>query len=235
LFKFLASLFLLLIALPAFSEVPAINKDRAVYIGGPISNGNILPLGVKLLEYVAKDKTKPVTIILNSPGGDVLTGFLFINYMERVKAQGVKINCYVQHMAASMAFQILLHCDKRYALANSLLLWHPARIYLLAEALTAERAKVLADELTVINQRIFRELVMGLAGLNPEEILRHFGLETLHFAADLQALTDGKFITVERSIPGLLEADGKTMPTNEVRLFDTFQEGRIYYIYQESK
>jgi ATP-dependent Clp protease protease subunit len=228
-FAFVASIIAYTAACAA--PIPPLDKSRAVYIYGPI-DGNVLPLGAKLLEYAKADKTKPVNIILNSPGGEVQTGFIFIDYMERVKAQGVEINCYVKRLAASMAFQILLRCNNRYALDNSLLLWHPAKVFMMG-ALTTEQANAISEDLSVINRRIIRELVENMTGASFENIIKHFRRETLHFATDVVALTNGEFITTAKSIPDLIEVDVGTIPTTAPSDRFVMKVGRIYYVYEE--
>lgn len=211
--------------------IPRIDKSRAVYINGPIAKGNLLPLGDKLLEYADQDRTKPVNIIINSPGGDITTGYLFINYLEQVKARGVKVHCYVKHLAASMAFQILIRCDKRYALENSLLLWHPAKVFMMG-SMTSEEAAAVAESLLVVNLRIVEDLVANMTGASRADVVKHFYRETLHFAADLDALTNGKFLTVGRAIPGLLDFAPGTVMTSSFEGRFVRQVGRIYYVYE---
>lgn len=182
----------------------AVNPARAVVVAGPIMQGNILPLGDHLLELSAKAPRTPVDIILDSPGGDVITGLLFVNQLEAVKARGTKVRCFVPTLAASMAFQILLHCDERYTLDFGLLLWHGVRIYGYDGALTTPVAFEVARQLNQLDQLIITDL-RRFTGLDDDTLSFHFVRETLHFGTDLAVLAP-QFIRSYAAIPGLLQA-----------------------------
>jgi len=214
-----------------FAEVPAIDPARAVYINGVIMDNNLQPLGVKLMEFAAKDSTKPVSVIINSPGGEVNSGYIFVDYMARVQSMGVKVNCYVKHIAASMAFQIFLYCDNRYIISSSLLLWHPARVSV-QPSLGQEEAAALAAGLAEMNARIFAVLLYRVTGISEENLLKHWVLGTLHTASDLNELTHGKFMTVVPAIPGLLEITPGSITTNTTPQFMQFRVSKIIYVYK---
>lgn len=63
-------------------------------------------------------------ILINSGGGKVDAGIGMLNLIEADKKKGTKIVCIVTHAAHSMAFNILTHCDKRYAFKKSFCLVH---------------------------------------------------------------------------------------------------------------
>lgn len=67
-------------------------------------------------------------IFIDSPGGDVVAGQSIINMIEIEKKAGVQMVCAVTGMAASMAFNILTHCDVRMATPKSRLLFHKVAI-----------------------------------------------------------------------------------------------------------
>lgn len=206
----------------------SVNASRAVVVEGVIGGGNLNSVGRKLLEYAAQSKD-PVDLIINSPGGDVLTGKLFISYMERLRNQGVAIRCFVPQMAASMAFSILTHCDERYALSNSFLLWHRVRASGM-ESMTGPQAHELARDLLLLDQEVIDELNATL-GMDEEEILYHFNRETLHTATQLAVIAP-EFIVVRPAIDGLLEVMlNKKVPRNEqpMRFF-----GKYVYIQRTS-
>lgn len=69
------------------------------------------------------DSEKPITVIINSPGGDVFSGFAIYDIMRAIKAPVITL---VTGFAASMGSIIMLGAKKgrRYATANSKILIH---------------------------------------------------------------------------------------------------------------
>lgn len=209
-------------------------SKRVAVINTVIMRGNILAQGDAMLK-MARESSDPIHLVVNSPGGDVITGFMFINQMEAVRSKGVRIKCYVPQIAASMAFQILLHCDERTALSKAFLLWHGVRIQMgggfmtQGATVTAGSARQLAADMELLDEVILRELDATL-GLSEEDVRYHFSVETLHVAENLHALTPS-FLKIADAIPGLLE-----LITTEAGAGDDgtggglFREGEIIYI-----
>lgn len=195
-----------LMSVSAMADVE-VSVDRAVVISGPIMGS--LENTAKQMWDMSKDKSRghePIDLILDSPGGSVVSGFAFINAMESIKAKGTPIRCFVKDMAASMAFSILLHCDERHALARSFLLWHRARVGGVGEPITAPLALKLAEDLQSADSLIHREVMSVLSrDMEPSEVTRHFEAQTLHIAANLGTLLP-HVLHVHDSIPGLYEA-----------------------------
>lgn len=231
---------LTLVATVLFTNVilaaPAVRPERAVHISGPIMQGNILKL-IGPMNALAKDGSGlPIDLIINSPGGEVITGYRFINMMEAVKATGTKIRCFVPEVAASMAFQILTRCDERYALSRSFLLWHRVRVVLggfMGTVVTAPVANSLARDLQAVDDLILSECRKALGkDMDDRDIVYHFEQETLHIGENLHKLAPS-FITTYPHIPGLLEAMGSPdVPKNNQE--DTkklLRPGTIVYQY----
>lgn len=74
--------------------------------------------------YIPGDRA----IYINSLGGELTAGQIIIDLMEAEKAQGVRLVCVVDEEATSMAFNILTHCDKRYAYRTTRFLVHKAAL-----------------------------------------------------------------------------------------------------------
>lgn len=185
---------------------PAIDPERTVIVSGVISGGNVTQLTPNLMRMAAQDVKKPIDIIISSPGGELVTGGLFVNVMEGLRGKGVTLRCYVPTVAASMAFQLLLHCDERYSLENSVFLWHGARVFLGDTPVTQEMAMQLSLDLEDTNSRILSDLEGTLGKfISADELERHFHLETLHTGAQLAERAPG-FVHVYKYIPGLVEA-----------------------------
>lgn len=217
---------------------PAPVKERTVVLNSVVSRGNILALA-DAMDKLASKSDDPVDFIVNSPGGDVITGFLFINRMDALRAKGVAIRCWVPEMAASMAFQILLHCDERYALSKSFLLWHRVRISLGGglfgggTVMTAPLARAMATDLQAFDDIITEELNQKL-GMPTADIAFHFENETLHVGSNLQRLAPD-FLKTYAVIPGLLELlEAQDVPRVDAGLGDIlgFRPGEIVYMFE---
>jgi ATP-dependent protease ClpP protease subunit len=210
-----------------------VNPDRAMVIEGPIAGGNLNHLGDLLLEM---DNSAPIDIVISSPGGSVVAGFIFVSKMKAAQAQGKSIRCFVPDVAASMAFQILVNCDERYVLNRSFLLWHRARVFFGGfnfAIVTAPIAKQLSVQLDILDQTIYDETAAALGA--PDEYVRyHFENETLHTGASLQKSAPN-FLSAHDSISGLLEAlkNDKLPRTAALSPFDMrslYRPGQIVYI-----
>lgn len=70
-----------------------------------------------------------IYMLINSPGGSVSAGNLIISAMNIAKLRGVTFVCLSTKYAHSMAFILMLHCDKRYALEGTRFLIHGVRYY----------------------------------------------------------------------------------------------------------
>lgn len=104
------------------------SKDTIIPVVGEVDNQLIGQAG--FIENLTNgDGTdKVVRIFINSPGGSVIAGNIFIQSMEVAKARGFRIKCAVSNIAASMAMHILTHCNERYVLKGGYLLFHEARV-----------------------------------------------------------------------------------------------------------
>jgi len=141
-------------------SIVSTDYERSIKISGPIQN--LEQEKDKLLEYSNKS-SEPVYIIIDSPGGSVLAGLRFIQIMDRAKAKGVEIRCIVEGMAASMAMHIFGNCSTRYAFETSLLLWHPAYVYVRGAPITTKEAERLKTQLILLTQLLEKRLRDALA------------------------------------------------------------------------
>jgi len=152
-------IFLLLTPTLSIAKTLTVNPESTIEIRGVV-DGKILEKADKLRALATK--FDEVTIVINSPGGSVMAGSIFISQMEAVKTQGVGIRCIVTGLAASMATHILAHCTTRYAFFYSYILWHPARVGGLFFSVTADEAEYHARMLRIdeapLNQYLFSQL-----------------------------------------------------------------------------
>lgn len=90
----------------------------------------------------------PRLIIINSYGGLVDEGNKIIEAIEREKLMGTEQVCVVTKEADSMAFNILSHCDRRYAVPKATFVVHKIRTWFLSPAPVTEKIlRQLADDL----------------------------------------------------------------------------------------
>jgi ATP-dependent protease ClpP protease subunit len=195
-------LFLAIMAVIEAKSAPASPKEIEITqrIDGEVGRSTMM-LADELMASSAGGSLKTVNLLINSPGGSVLAGSVYITAMEVAKARGVKFVCTVPLLAASMAFQILAYCDTRHALEGALFLWHPPRVVLGNQPVTPKDAQIIATELHVVSKRISQDLRKRMPMSN-KAFWYHYNTETLHSTKELQALSPG-YISIIPDIPGL--------------------------------
>lgn len=185
--KFYLSLCALLLSSSAFGSTFVANPDRTVYLRGPVAD-NALTIATNI-EKLSRAGSQPIDMIINSPGGSIITGLQIISAMEVAKQRGITIRCFVPMLAASMGFQVFAHCSERYVLEQSLLLWHPARIFVLFGAFTSGELLYQGRELKKIEAPLARYLIRVM-GVDTKFFNYHYRHETLWLARDLRKETD---------------------------------------------
>ena len=98
-------------------------KSRTVLLSSDVSPSSARRVIEQLLVLEADDPDKPITLVVNSPGGDVHSGFAIYDVIRFIRPE-VRIVC--SGLAASIATVVLLAADKknRLALPNCRLLLH---------------------------------------------------------------------------------------------------------------
>lgn len=223
----LVSFFALASTAPA---APAIPLDKVAVIDQPIFQNNLEPIS----QFISK-ADKEVHLIINSPGGSVGDGFSLLNRMDAAKKRGVKIHCYVPEIAASMAFQILLHCDTRYALPRAGLLWHRVSVQVRNASVNALVATDLVRELLSVDRLIIEDLKQNV-NAPVGVIVYHLNHETMHLAQDLNTLAPGFFEEIPPVIENLYEAMDSTKVVRQSSPMDFLKRlfgGGIFYISRE--
>jgi ATP-dependent protease ClpP protease subunit len=147
------------------SKVLHVDSSRTLSISGQIIDLNE---EYSQLASFANESKEPIYILIDSPGGSVLAGIKFIQMMDRLKSEGIEIHCSVYGMAASMAMHIFGNCSHRYAFETSLLLWHPAYIFLRGHPVTEKEAKRLGTQLKFLTEILEKRLRKELA--LPDEV-----------------------------------------------------------------
>jgi ATP-dependent Clp endopeptidase proteolytic subunit ClpP len=77
-----------------------------------------------LNEWSVANPRQPITIVLNSPGGEVVAGFTLIDELTHLRNLGHKVTFVVYGRAASTAGFVLQAADRRIIGANAMILIH---------------------------------------------------------------------------------------------------------------
>src|SRR5512134_3642288 len=102
---------------------------RDVYLIGDIDK-DTARASIQRLRELAADSSRPVTIYLNTPGGNVTDGLAIHDVVRQLVAQGVEITIVVQGMAYSMGSVVLQAAStgRRLAYRHSWIMIHePAK------------------------------------------------------------------------------------------------------------
>lgn len=102
-------------------------ENRNLFLNGHVDESAIDDLAYMILRFNRIDKgldifeRKPITLYINSPGGNVTDGFGLIDVMLESETPVYTVN---QGICYSMGFLIFLAGSKRYSMANSTYLCH---------------------------------------------------------------------------------------------------------------
>ena len=156
----------------------SISKDYDVSIIGSIGPFT----GMFAIQELFNVDKNVVDIYINSGGGIVYFGEIIIDQINTLKQKGTIVNCYVQGMAASMAFTILQSCSNRLVFSDTRLMQH--HMYYL----DPYGNKVVMDEDTAGILRLNYELER--INLDYRTYLKDF-IEDERFFTPLEALSIG--------------------------------------------
>ena len=98
-------------------------RDRKIFLVGEVNDESCNELIKELLYMETEDDSKPITLFINSPGGDVGSGLAVYDTIRLLKSP---VTAVVTGIAASMASIILLGCseDRRLMLPSSKVMIH---------------------------------------------------------------------------------------------------------------
>lgn len=132
----------------------SIFEQRKIIISSTVNQKLAEKVIKTLLLLDALDPEKPITVIINSPGGDVFSGFAIFDMMRAIRAPIITL---VAGFAASMGSIIMLGAKKgkRYATKNSKVLIHQPLIAGVFEG-RATDIEIQAEEIQETKERIIR-------------------------------------------------------------------------------
>ena len=98
-------------------------ESRNIFLNGMVNSEMALKINRELLAMEKDNENEPIKIWINSPGGEVYSGFAIYDMIQFIKPKVITI---VSGTAASMGSVISLAAEKenRYAMVNSKFLLH---------------------------------------------------------------------------------------------------------------
>lgn len=103
------------------------------------------------LTNMVKNGSTEINVIINSNGGRVSAGQVFIESMKAAQSKGIVVNCIVDGNAFSMAASIFTECTNRYATFGSKIMWHSV-----GRMIT----------FTKLNEQVTRKLLIDMQNMN---------------------------------------------------------------------
>ena len=179
-------------------NVVQLNPKRLIEIIDVV-DGSVIDLAQQLHDLAA-NSNDGIDILINSPGGAIVPGYMFTDAMDAARNKGITIRCAVGVLAASMAFNMLAHCDERYALKHAALLFHPPRINARGPMTASDLDQASADLKRIIRHTT-KELVT-MVGMPYKKFLMHFRQETLWTAEQLTKESRKPWLTIVADIQG---------------------------------
>lgn len=148
---------------PAVVEIVELGQGDFVRLVGEVNDVSASQFIQEL--YTVSAKKTDVTVYIDSPGGDVLSGMRMVDAVAGLRnvRLGLRVTCYVQS-AASMAFIFLqTSCDKRIVSSYSILMSHQASLGVRGKAGEVEsRLELVRQILTILDRRVAARLGMPL-------------------------------------------------------------------------
>lgn len=158
-------------------------KDRIVIMNGPIETHMATLIVAQLLYLEAEDAEKPISLYVNSPGGEVTAGLAVYDAMQYVKCP-VSTICVGQAMSAASLVLMAGEPGQRFSLPNASIMIHqPSSGY----SGTASDIAIHARELIKLRKR--------LDAIYQRHLTRYYSLE------EIEAMMDrDNFMTPEEAL-----------------------------------
>lgn len=175
-----------------------VDSTRLINILGEVDY-NILEKANELAEL---SKTpEPIYLLINSPGGSVAAGHVFIDSMRLAQKKGINIKCISTIYNASMAFSIFASCTERYALPNTSLLFHPVSTAL-SGRFGERRLTTIADELGKLDKDL-QDFLIGSLGISKKLVMDTYYAEKWWTAVELNAVAKKGWMTIVDGLSGI--------------------------------
>lgn len=140
------------------------NKKRAVQLFGSIDPDTIGAVIDQLIELSAESKSRPISLLIHSDGGDLDAAFGLYDF---IKFLNVPVHGYVVGTAYSAAVLILQACDRRYMMPHAWVMVHEGSY----EPYTTNQTEIMRS--IVQSTRMdaeYRRLISERTGLSVDKI-----------------------------------------------------------------
>jgi ATP-dependent Clp protease protease subunit len=143
---------------------------RDVYLVGDIDK-DTARASIQRLRELAADSSKPITIYLNTPGGNVTDGLALHDVVRQLVTQGLQITIVVQGMAYSMGSVVLQAASpgRRLAFTHSWIMIHEPAKWAGWQSTTAAAHHL--DRLKQMQNQIYR-ILADRSGKPLKQIIR---------------------------------------------------------------
>jgi ATP-dependent Clp protease protease subunit len=108
----------------ALEQSTSDSRNRIINFGTDVSRDSISEVRDQVSKWVRQDPKAAVTIIFNSPGGEVIDGLALFDYLRGVARRGTPVVTACSGMAASMAGVLLQAGSKRIVNPNAYFMMH---------------------------------------------------------------------------------------------------------------
>jgi ATP-dependent Clp protease protease subunit len=144
--------------------------DRTIYIGAPIDSALVAAVTGRLLHLDELDPKRPITMYINSPGGEVYSGMAIYDMMQHINAP---VHTIAIGHSMSMGAVLLAGGAKgmRAATPNARIMIHQPSG---GHTGNADHIRVMAEEMDYINRKL-AEVLARDTGRTLEEVLKDLG------------------------------------------------------------
>lgn len=175
-------------------------NNRIIYFTGEVNAVTSQELISKLL-YLDSLSNEPVTLVLNSPGGDVFSGYSVIDVIDSMKSP---VNTVCAGLCASMASFIFVSGAHRTILKSSRLLVHDAAAQSIDGRLTAS---ALSQEVGLLKKLHDdnKKLLLKRTSITPKEAEKMLSGDTWILAEEALNKGFADDILADASVIGIRE------------------------------
>jgi ATP-dependent Clp protease protease subunit len=147
----------------------ATRKTRTVLFSSDVSNRSVRDTVDTLLALESEDAEKPITILLNSPGGSVSDGYALVDIIRFVMPP---VRVVGAGLVASMGISLLLSVDKgrRFCLPNTRFMLHQPRFMGIVRGSVTE-LEITANEMLKMKDKGNKE-VSDATGVDIEQVAK---------------------------------------------------------------
>ena len=153
-------------SVPIEGEKDNILKTRTILLSSDIDKDVAEKVVRQLLMLEADDENKPIWIFINSPGGEVYSGFAIYDVVRFIKCPVYMLGIGLVASAASLIY-LAVPKERRYALKNSTYLIHQPLASMKSNATDIE---IYADKLNKTKERL-NSIIAEATGKNIEDVV----------------------------------------------------------------